>query len=389
MPMSLRCTAPSFSIPHRILLPVPLMPITAPLALGEILRQPGSLRELLGRRDEMDALLRTAAGGGGFERFNAFGCGDGFFAAEAATRAFVDAGLTGYRGVSALDFLETHAAAVDAATLLLPISMSGNVDRTVEGLSVGQKRGGVGLAITNSQSGLLAQSARFSFNLSIVEPKGFMAGTVTYTSSVVALSMIAALLSPGYSLALDPAIRQLEDIDASLGDLRERVAAIVGELPAGGRIFFLAGGSGAASARYAAAKFVELTATHAIAQDTEEFAHANFWQFQPADLAFVLHEPAEPADISAKTAAMLREFGARVIEILPGDPARQEADRIAIVNRHPTWSALALSFPLQLIAYHWALKDGLDPDTRNHLRGDEFRFRLSRRLSRKTLVGQS
>ena len=54
--------------------------------------------------------------------------------------------------------------------------------------------------------------------------------------------------------------------------------------------------------------------------------------------------------------------------------------------RYPAWSPLALSFPIQLIAYYWALKDGLDPDTRRHLQEDEFRFRMSRRLSRKTLV---
>jgi fructoselysine-6-P-deglycase FrlB-like protein len=363
----------------------------APLALNEILRQPETLVRLIRRHDEISAMLAPSTNDGKFERLYAFGCGDGFFAAEAATRAFTKAGLHGYRGTSSLDFLQSHAAFTDIASLLLPISMSGNVDRTVEGLLAGQANNATGLAITNSSSGLLAKDARLSFQLDIEEPKSFMAGTITYTSSLTALFMVAAARSRGAANAtsLQPLADQINDIGASLGDLQSRIADLVAELPPARRIYFLAGGSGAASARYAASKFVELTTTHTVPQDTEEFAHSNFWQFRRDDLVFVLHELDEPEGISTKTAAILREFGARVVEIVPGDPVDRDPDRIAIVNRYAIWSPLALSFPLQLVSYYWALKDGLDPDTRRHLQDDEFRFRMSRRLSRKTLVQQS
>jgi fructoselysine-6-P-deglycase FrlB-like protein len=365
----------------------------APLALNEILRQPAALLGIIGRRAAVRQLLQSAHGSGSPRRLYAFGCGDGFFAAQAATTAFVEDGLHGYRGMSSLDFLETHAASTDESCLLLPISMSGNVDRTVQGLEAGQARGAAGLAITNSTSGLLSNRSTLAFNLGLDEPKGFLAGTITYTSSLLTLLVIAAesaFLDRGGEggPSLEDLADDISDIGATFGDLHARVRDIVADLPAAQRIYFLGGGSGFASARYAASKFVELTSTHAIPQDTEEFAHSNFWQFQPSDLVFILHEPNEPGEISASTAAMLREFGARVVEIVAGDPAIRDPDRIRIVNRRACWSPLALSFPLQLIAYYWALRDGFDPDTRSHLQDDEFRFRMSRRLSRKALVRQ-
>jgi fructoselysine-6-P-deglycase FrlB-like protein len=370
---------------------MPKMNPLASLALREIVRQPDALLGLIGRREELRALARSVGASRRPERLYAFGCGDGFFAAGAATPAFIAAGLYGYLGVSALEFVQCHARSTDSSCLLLPISMSGNVDRTVAGLDAGQAHGAVALAITNSTSGLLAQSSKLSFNLDIVEPKGFMAGTVTYTSSLVALFLFAAECGFAAKEELHgPPIEALADdiraIGDTLGDVRAQITKLVSDLPGAQRVYFLGGGSGFASARYAAAKFVELTATHAVPQDTEEFAHSSFWQFQKADLVFVLHEPNEPEGISGRTAALLREFGARVVEILPGDPGQEEPDRIRIVNSHACWSPLALSIPLQLIAYYWSLRDGLDPDTRGHLRDDELRFRISRQLSRRTLV---
>lgn len=368
------------------------MDSTAPITRQDILRQPEALLGLLGRHDELRRLIASAGFDGSASRLYAFGCGDGFFAAQAASFAFVHQGIHDYRGVSSLEFLQCHAPFADPRCLLAPVSMSGNVDRTVEGLQAGIARGATALAITNSTTGLLARRSQHAFQLGLQESASFLAGTITYTASVLALFLLA--IESAELAGLDGRRRSLDEladmvgaIGGSLADLEAQTAAVVSALPPASRIYFLAGGSGFASARYAACKFVELTGTHAIPQDTEEFAHSNFWQFQRSDLVFVLHDPGETEPVSSRAAALLREFGARVVEIAQGDPSRRDPDVIRIVNPCGQWSPLALSFPLQFIAYHWSLKDGLNPDTRSHLRNDEVRFTINRKLSRRSLVG--
>lgn len=362
----------------------------APITHNEIFRQPGVLVGLIARHDELRGHLDALSAARELSRIYAFGCGDGFFAAEAAGQAFAAAGVHGYRGLGALDFLQGHAPYVDAGCLLVPISMSGNVDRTVEGLRAGLANGASALAVTNSTTGLLAEASQSSFQLGLKEPVGFLAGTLTYTASLTTLFMLALAaaartgIAPGQ--ALDALAGLVRAIDGRLAGIEAAVDAAVSGLGPAERVYFLGGGSGFASARYAASKFVELTRTPAIPQDTEEFTHSSFWQFQPSDLVFVLHEPASVDRISARTAALLRDFGARVIEVAPDGADAAGRDVIRIPNPEAAWSPLALSFPIQLIACRWAQRDGLDPDTRLHLKNDELRFRINRMLSRRSLV---
>jgi hypothetical protein len=45
------------------------------------------------------------------------------------------------------------------------------------------------------------------------------------------------------------------------------------------------------------------------------------------------------------------------------------------------------AIPLQRLAYALAEAGGLDPNTRLHLKGDDTRFRVSRLLTRRSLIG--
>ena len=107
-----------------------------PPMLADIFRQPRVLGDVVSRTGEIAAFaaqrLRPAEG----RRCVLFGSGDGWFAARAATSA---TGLAEAR--SGLDFTLNVAPDLGPTDRVLAISMSGNVDRTLEGATLARASG--------------------------------------------------------------------------------------------------------------------------------------------------------------------------------------------------------------------------------------------------------
>jgi fructoselysine-6-P-deglycase FrlB-like protein len=345
--------------------------------LQDVRRQPECLQRLLGRAAELreagQAALTPAAGGA----VHAVGCGDGWFAARAARRA---------RAASALDFLVYVAPGLTAADRVVAISMSGNVDRTVEAWQAAGARGASGLILTNGAGGRLGHGAPRKVSLDIPELAPFLCGTSTYTATVLALMLL--LDADGATPeALGPALAGLPDAIAGADGWAREVAGMAGRRGVTG-VRILAAGPHVATAEYGAAKLVELTRIPAWSDDLEEFAHRQFWSADPRDLVVYLVPNGAVARLARDAADALAELGFETVSIESAGEAVSTARHRFGLPAVPEWLApLVLPIPLQLLAYHLALATGLDPNTRAHLREDQARFRVSRKLTRRTLVG--
>lgn len=343
-------------------------------ARADIARQPEVLRSMLAAPDRLLAAGSRLAPGGG--RLFVAGCGDGLFAAEAASGFAATLGLD-WRAVGALDLL-LSAERLTAADRVVCVSMSGNVDRTVEAAAAAAHRAPV-LALVNGTGGRLGRVAGEVVSIDLPELAPFLAGTASYTATLAALMLIAA----GAAGKADAA-SQLAPVPDAIG---AALAAPL-NLAAPGGVRLLSAGPHAGSVRYGAAKFVELTRIPVWSADLEEFAHSQYWAMPRTDLVVVVASDDVLAARAAETCEALAELGVTTLAIDAADaPVATATMRVTLPPLPVAVAPLAAVVPLQRLAHDLAEATGLDPAARRHLKEDAVRFRVSRLLTRRSLVG--
>ena len=368
--------------------------------LADLRRQPECLATLLGRAEELGAIGRRALAAGPGGCVYAVGSGDGWLAARAVSRAAGRGLGIRWRPTSALPFLAYSAPHLTPADRVVAISMSGEVDRTIEAWRAARARGVPGLVLTNGRGGRLAEDAPVTVSLDIPEIAPFLCGTSTYTGTVLALTLLlrgASTAAPDGAGPGDPAWRPAPAaVGAALQALprlmpeADRIATALAERSAGRGapgVRLLAAGPHLATAEYGVAKLVELTRVPAWSDDIEEFAHRQFWSADARELVVYLVPNAVLAARATDAAGALAELGFETWAIESGGHPVPTATCRLELSAMPEWLApLVLPVPLQLLAYRLARATGVDPDTRAHLRDDRARFRVSRLLTRRALV---
>ena len=347
--------------------------------LRDVRRQPAVLAELLARAFEFRSFAREHLVPDPGGTLFATGCGDGWFAARAAA-ALIGGGPHPYRPRAALPFLVYDAPTVGPADRLLVISMSGNVDRSVEAAEAALERGAPVALLTNGDGGRAGALglARTSLDVEAVAP--FLCGTTTYTATVLALA-----LALGPAGTVESTKQLVEGLEVFL-DASEPVVRRLARSYSGVR--FLSSGVNLATADYGAAKLVELTRIPTWSDDVEEFAHRQFWSADPGELVVYLSAHPRLAPYADESARALRGMGFATLGVeIEGSEMPSARHRVTLPHVEEALSPLPLALPLQLLGYHLALAAGLDPDVRTHLKEDGKRFETSRRLTRRSLIG--
>lgn len=347
----------------------------------DIRRQPETLAAILARAAEFRAAgarhLRPDPGG----VLRSFGCGDGLFASEAVADAMRSLGLA-YAPSGALAGAVHGAALVRPEDRVIAISMSGNVDRTVEAAQAAAQAGAGLLALCNGEGGRLAATAGARASLDLPDLAPFLCGTSSYTATILAL----LLLGEG------AAGRALQaDLTALPSLVREAIvsaerATWPGEEITGVR--FLGLGATRASADYAAAKLVELCRTPSWSADLEEFAHSQFWAMPATDLVVIFAAEPRFARLAAESAEALAGMGVATLAVdSAATPVKTATQRVTLPDA-PEWlSPVTQAIAAQLLAMNLARATGFDPDRRLHLKEDAARFTTSRKLTRRSLIG--
>lgn len=171
-----------------------------------------------------------------------------------------------------------------AGRLLIGISASGETARTLEAVELARQAGMASLAITCGAESSLSRAADHRLVVELPDfPTG--PGLLSYLGSLLAGCALACALAPR-SLAAH--------VDSAMGELgsllsealatrwpvgRETVERIAADLP----VTYLGSGPAYGAAMFAAAKLIESAGRLAWAQDTEEWAHLEYFA-DPAEL---------------------------------------------------------------------------------------------------------
>jgi glucosamine--fructose-6-phosphate aminotransferase (isomerizing) len=209
-----------------------------------------------------------------------------------------------------------------AQTLVVGISSSGEVARTLEAVEAAREAGASTVALTTREGSSLARAADASIVLPTPDAVAGP-GLVTYLASLLmGYALAAALAEPGPAREIDQAIRALPGslgkwVMEEAGRGRDFAAQFVSSEP----IVFLGSGPAYGAALFAAAKQVEAAGIPSWAQDLEEWAHVEYFA-EPAEMGTWILSAAGRArtretEVEAAAQAIGRRLGVSRWE--PGD----------------------------------------------------------------------
>lgn len=321
----------------------------------------GAARELYARAAELP-LHRPS-------RVYLAGCGDSHYAGLATRYAFER-----WTGIptEALESLELSRYAIDAApadALVVAVSNSGRVARTVECALVASRRGIASLAVTYDPESRLARAAPMTLGWTYRDV-GFGPGTLSYLASLTALYAIALRLGE-----LSGKLSRGE-VDTTLEAIRACGAAVEATTRAAGPVAadlanaispdslltILGGGPNQGSAMFAMAKFIEAARHPAVGQELEEWAHEQYFCTGPGTHTVVLAPRGKSLDRAREQLRAVRDVGGRAVAVCAADDAATAALADVVFPLHggtpELLSPLVTPLPLELTALRLAQRLG-------------------------------
>jgi glucosamine--fructose-6-phosphate aminotransferase (isomerizing) len=306
------------------------------------------------------------------------GSGDSRFAAKAAELAFLEHAGIPVEVRPPMEAGRYHAGASMQRdienTLLIALSNSGGAARVREATTLYRARGASTLAITRSAASPLAAAASRSLLLP-VPPLPSAPGFAPYLMQFCALSLLAIrfgevrlTMTMDQAGALRRALLAEFDVLAELVRHADAPCAEAAARLAGARLLeFVGAGPSFAVAEYGAAKMLEAVGRHAVAVELEEWAHLNYFDAAPEDIATQLIVPrgSRGESRAVELIAYMTRLG-RMLTVIGGGPAADAARRLghAVVNVEgdvaEPWSPLLLSAPPALLAAHLAAATGAE-----------------------------
>ncbi len=273
------------------------------------------------------------------KRIYLVGCGDSYHASYGAELAFHQLAGVPTQALSALTFSRYTAGYLPdtgpRTNLVIAVSVSGVVTRTIEALDLARQAGAVGVALTGAPQAPLARTAETVFQTTVPPLPDELAGMVvpgvrSYLASQVAL----------YSAAIRIGEVRGHLTTARADDLRRELAALA-EVMAGtiaaceprarelaadwaadaGEFVFVAGGPLYGAAMFSAAKLLEASGDPAMAQETEEWAHLQYFTARQRTPTILLDAGGFDADRMAEVARAAHVIGRQVIAVVPDGEA--------------------------------------------------------------------
>ncbi len=297
------------------------------------------------------------------------GCGDPYFAGIAARLAMERDGGVRCQSIEALEltrYAVRYVPVLPRPPLLVAVSYSGSVGRTIEAAATAAAFGWRTVALTGRAEGRLAQVAKPV--ILDVPTLGFSPGTSTYVAMVVALLTLAGELarvagrtdgatSVAAGLGAAPDLAR-ETILAS-AEPAERAAALIAASPS---TTFLGSGPSRASAEFGAAKLFEGPQRYGVAQQLEEWAHEQYFISGPTTPVVVIAPAGASRDRAGELIDEMAFIGAP--SILVSDVVDDAVARRATVvlpvaaGLDEAFSPLLTCLPLALTAFFVAERLG-------------------------------
>jgi glucosamine--fructose-6-phosphate aminotransferase (isomerizing) len=261
-------------------------------------------------------------------------------------------------------------------TLVVAISQSGETADTLAALHEARARGASVLSICNVVGSNIVRDSD-AVLYTHAGPEIGVASTKAFTTQLAALYLLAAQFAARRGTAPEDAIRRVVSLLGGIPDQMKRVldgnaelAQLAGHIAARESALFLGRGLGFPIALEGALKLKEISYVHAEGYAAGEMKHGPIALIDP-QIPVVVLVPQDP--VYAKTMSNIEEVKARegivVAVATEGDTeVAGKADFTVTVPRTDPWTYPLLTvLPLQMLAYHAALRRGCDVDKPRNL----------------------
>ena len=305
------------------------------------------------------------------------GSGDSLFAAKATESAFWVDGRIPAEVRTPLEAGRYQSQLFPSRelenTLLVALSNSGGAARVAEAAMLWRAAGAKVLAVTKNEAGRLAGLADRKLILPVLDlPTA--PGFGPYLFAVLGLQLLAIrfgevkmAITNDQAQALRAQLKKqvgaLETVIVALDEPARQVAeAISGKA----LVEFVGAGPNYAVAGYGAAKLLEASGRHAVACDLEEWAHLNYFDRAPVEIATVLIVPegSVAQGRAVELAAYMHKLGRSLIVVGGGEVAEQTCTlghtALPVPVLDERWSPLLTSVAPALIAAHLSALDGAE-----------------------------
>ena len=297
------------------------------------------------------------------------GCGDSHYAGLATRFAFERWSGVPTEALESLEFSRyaVHDAPADA--LVVAVSNSGRVVRTVECARVAGERGIASLGLTYNPASPLADAASMLLAWTY-EDVGFGPGTLSYLASLVSLYAVAVQLGQLTGRLDDRQVATILSTIAASGDTvaatihanMQPAAEVASTLTSDGLVCIIGGGPNYATALFGMAKFIETSAYPAVGQELEEWAHEQYFCTRAGTTTFVLAPAGASVERAREQLQAVRDMDGQAIAICAADDAATSgvAHAVLPVQLPPDelLSPLVTPLPLELVALAFAQRLG-------------------------------
>ncbi len=305
------------------------------------------------------------------KRIYLVGCGDSHHAPVGAELAFKQ--LTGVptQALSSLPFSRYTAGYLPATgpktNLVIGVSVSGKVSRTIEALALANQAGASTVALTGNPGGPFGQTAGTVFETAVPPLPDELAGMTvpgirSYLASQIALILaalrIAEVRGALSTAAADAERAQLRELADVVEETIQLCAPVAEELAARWKTAtsfeFVGAGPLYGVAMFSAAKVLEASGDPALAQDTEEWSHLQYFIAESAIPTILLSANGFDADRMAEVARAAQCIG-RPLALIASEDAveiRRYVETLLPIPRQvpERYASIVYSIPGELLA---------------------------------------
>jgi glutamine---fructose-6-phosphate transaminase (isomerizing) len=345
----------------------------------EIHEQPAAVRRALSGR--LDARFHTAHLGGlnldarearEFKRVKILGCGSAYYAGQIGAQLIEELARIPAHAEPASEFRYRNPV-VEADTLYVAVSQSGETYDTLAAVQELKRKGGRVLGVVNAVGSAIARECDGGVYLH-AGPEVSVASTKAFTSTSVVLALLALHLgrihdlSPADGRRIAEGLRALPDQLAEILAQEERIAALARDFARYPGMFFIGRVRGFPVAREGAQKLKEISYLHAEAYPASELKHGPLALVSPELPTVAIVPDDELIDKNLSTLGEIKARHGRVLAVMHRTPDAKLADDVIVVPKNePELDPILLTIPLQVLAYHAAVKLGHDVDKPRNL----------------------
>ena len=348
----------------------------------EIFEQPRALIDTIGGRADFENgrvhladMNLTSELAQKLQRLHIIACGTSYYSALAGKFMFESIAKLPTEVAYASEY-RYYDPIIDEATAVLAITQSGETADTLAASEQAKSEGATLWSIVNAFG---SQSMRISHGYVAMQagPEIGVASTKAFTSSLVDQYLIACVLGQLRGTVSPTELRQLVDGLAQLPDLAGRVLdrdaeyeELANEFFKAKNFLYLGRGINYAVAREGALKLKEISYIHAEGYPAGEMKHGPIALIDETLPIFAVVTKDHLYDKMVSQVQQAKARGGIVIAIATeGDEdIKREADHVIYVPQTPTLLAPVINvMPMQLFAYHVAVRLGADVDQPRNL----------------------